>query len=74
MKTHSIFKDKSLIKEKVPTSELFTFIPAGARLTKGNTVRRVKDPSTGKDVEVHETKASYKCREGYHIHIIEEKN
>lgn len=73
MKTHSIFKDKSLIKQGVETKDLYNYIPAGARFVSGNSVKIERDPATGAEVEVTEIKATYRVREGGTITILQDK-
>lgn len=73
MKTHSIFKYKSLIKQGVETKDLYNYIPAGARFISGNSVQIERDPATGAEVEVIEIKATFKVREGGTITILQDK-
>lgn len=74
MKTHSVFRNQTLIKEKVPTSELFNYLPAGSRFISGNTIKHERDPETGKLIEHQEIKAVYKLRQGGTMTFLEENN
>lgn len=70
MTTYNVFRDNSLVAEKVSITVAMGHVPAGSVLTSGNKTSTVNKPEGGLE-EVTEIRAVYKVRAGGHITIIQ---